>query len=81
MNGTRLIVLSLHDHFINAKILTGTHKIDRVHIPRIDLAQSETHGRTIKWTIKELQSQCCMMGKRMSLRCHLLAANGWRLID
>ena len=28
----------------------------------------------------ELQSLSCMMGKMMSLRCHLLAANGWRLI-
>ena len=28
----------------------------------------------------ELQSQCCMMGKTMLLRCQLLAANGWRLI-
>ena len=30
---------------------------------------------------KELHSLCCMMGKTMSLRCHFLAANGWRLID
>ena len=30
---------------------------------------------------KELQSLCRMMGKTMSLRCHFLAANGWRLID
>ena len=29
----------------------------------------------------ELQSLCCMMGKMMSLRCHFLAANVWRLID
>ena len=29
----------------------------------------------------ELQSLCCMIGKIMSLRCHLLAGNGWRLID
>ena len=29
----------------------------------------------------ELQSLCCMMGKMMSLRCHLLAANGGQLID
>ena len=29
----------------------------------------------------ELQSLCCMMGKTMSLWCHFLAANGWRLID
>ena len=27
----------------------------------------------------ELQSLCCMMGKTMSLRCHLLAANGWQI--
>ena len=30
---------------------------------------------------RELQSLCCMMEKMMSLRCHFLAANGWRLID
>ena len=30
---------------------------------------------------RELQSLCCMMGKRMSLRCHFLAVIGWRLID
>ena len=29
----------------------------------------------------ELQSLCCMIGKMMSLRCHFLAANGWRLMD
>ena len=28
----------------------------------------------------ELQSLCCME-KTMTFRCHLLAANGWRLID
>ena len=30
---------------------------------------------------KEIKSRCCMMGKTMSLRCHFLAANGWRLRD
>ena len=30
---------------------------------------------------RELQSLCCMMGKTMSLRCHLLAANVWPIID
>ena len=30
---------------------------------------------------RELQSLCCMMGNMMSLRCHFLATNGWRLID
>ena len=29
----------------------------------------------------ELQSQSCMMGKTVSLQCHFLVANGWRLID
>ena len=29
----------------------------------------------------ELQSLCCLMGKTMSLQCHLFAANGGRLID
>ena len=28
----------------------------------------------------ELQPLCCMMGKTMSLRSHLLAANSWQLI-
>ena len=26
---------------------------------------------------EELQSLCCMMGKTVSPRCHLLSANGW----
>ena len=29
----------------------------------------------------ELQSLCCMIEKTMSLRCHLLTANGWRFIE
>ena len=28
---------------------------------------------------EELQPMCCIMGKTMSFRCHLLVANGWRL--
>ena len=30
---------------------------------------------------RELHSLRCMMGKTMSLQCHILAANDWRLID
>ena len=43
-----------------------------------------THRRIIKWTEsaeEELRLLCSMMGKTMPLRCHLWAANGWRLID
>lgn len=41
-NGTRLIIENLHTHFLDVKVLTGTNKGDRVFIPRIDLAPSET---------------------------------------
>ena len=36
---------------------------------------------TLSIFVKEkLQSLYCMMGKTMSLRCHLLTANSWRWI-
>lgn len=35
-NGTRLMVISLHSSVIEAEILVGTHKGQRVMIPRID---------------------------------------------
>jgi ATP-dependent exoDNAse (exonuclease V) alpha subunit len=40
-NGTRLIVHRLHDRVLDAEILTGTHKGERVLIPRIKLAPSD----------------------------------------
>ena len=42
LNGTRLKVLSLHQHFVAAEILTGSNKGDEVYIPRIDLETNET---------------------------------------
>ena len=41
LNGTRLIVLSLHQHFVEAEILTGSKKGNVVYIPRIDLESNE----------------------------------------
>ena len=38
-------------------------------------------NRLIIFAKGELQSLCCMMGKTMSPRWHLLATNGWQLID
>ena len=40
-NGTRLIVKSLRQHLIDAEVLTGRSKGQRVFIPRIDLKPSE----------------------------------------
>ena len=42
LNGTRLIVLSLHELFIHGKILSGSHKGQECFIPRIDILQSDT---------------------------------------
>lgn len=36
VNGTRLIVRGLQSHVLDAAIVTGSHKGDRVFIPRID---------------------------------------------
>jgi hypothetical protein len=51
-NGTRLIVRRLHDHFIDAEILTGTHKGDNVFIPRIKLAPSDV---SLPFTLERTQ--------------------------
>lgn len=42
-NGTRLTVNNLYDRFIDATIITGSHKGERVFIPRIELSPSETN--------------------------------------
>ncbi|ELQ73964.1 DNA helicase, Helitron [Trachipleistophora hominis] len=42
LNGTRLIVDELYNNFIIATIVTGTKKGNRVIIPRIEMALSET---------------------------------------
>lgn len=42
-NGTRLIVRRLHQHVLDAAILTGSNKGARVLIPRIRLAPSDTN--------------------------------------
>jgi ATP-dependent DNA helicase PIF1 len=41
-NGTRLVVTNLGDMLIEAKIMTGTHAGDTVHIPRICLTLKNT---------------------------------------
>jgi ATP-dependent DNA helicase PIF1 len=41
-NGTRLIITSLGDKFIEGQIMTGTHKSKIVLIPRISLALKNT---------------------------------------
>ena len=52
LNGTRLIVISLHEHFIAAKILTGSSKGDIVYIPKIDLQNNEN---VLPFTMKRRQ--------------------------
>ena len=42
-NGTRLIVHHLHEHIIDAELITGTHSGQRALIPRIILAPSDTN--------------------------------------
>lgn len=42
LNGTRLIVKSLHRNCVNAEIITGSNKGEEVCIPRIDLEPSES---------------------------------------
>lgn len=41
LNGTRLVVKNLHNNFIDAEIVTGTNRGERVFIPRIVLCPSE----------------------------------------
>ena len=42
-NGTRLIVHRLHEHTVDAEIITGACRGDRVLIPRIKLAPSDAN--------------------------------------
>jgi hypothetical protein len=51
-NGTRLIVHKLHERVLDAKIITGTHKGDRVLIPRIKLAPSDA---SLPFTLQRIQ--------------------------
>lgn len=41
-NGTRLTINKLYERFVDATIITGSHKGERVFIPRIDLTPTET---------------------------------------
>ena len=42
LNGTRLVVRSLHRNCIKAEIITGSNKGEEICIPRIDLEPSES---------------------------------------
>jgi hypothetical protein len=60
-NGTRLIVMRLQNHIIEAKILTGTHRGDLVFIPRIRLAPSiETLPFILERTQFPIRLSYCM---------------------
>lgn len=41
-NGTRLTINKLYERFLDATIITGSHKGERVFIPRIDLTPTDT---------------------------------------
>ena len=41
-NGTRLIIKAMHEHVIEAEIVTGSHAGERTLIPRLRLTPSET---------------------------------------
>jgi hypothetical protein len=51
-NGTRLILHRLHEHVLDAEILTGAFKGDRVLIPRIKLAPSDIN---LPFTLERIQ--------------------------
>lgn len=51
-NGTRLLILQLHNAFFTAKILTGSHSGQMVMIPRIKLIGAET---TMPFSISRIQ--------------------------
>lgn len=52
LNGTRLIVKSLHQNFIKATIVTGQYKNDEIAIPRIDLT---TNDQSLPFQMKRRQ--------------------------
>ena len=51
-NGTRLKVLSMHDNFIRAQIISGYNRGGVVFVPRIDLTPSDTN---LPFTLKRRQ--------------------------
>ena len=51
-NGTRLIIRRLHQHVLDAEILTGSHISQRVLIPRIKLAPSDVN---LPFTLQRIQ--------------------------
>jgi hypothetical protein len=51
-NGTRLIIHHLHEHVLDAEILTGAFKGGRVLIPRIKLAPSDVN---LPFTLQRIQ--------------------------
>ena len=51
-NGTRLIIHRMHSHVLDAEILTGSNKGNRVLIPRIALAPSDVN---LPFTLKRVQ--------------------------
>jgi hypothetical protein len=51
-NGTRMIIHRLHDRVLDAEVITGTNKGDRVLIPRIKLAPSDA---ALPFTLQRIQ--------------------------
>ena len=52
LNGTRLIVKSMYDNYLDLEIITGEKVRKRVLIPRIDLSPSDT---TLPFSFKRRQ--------------------------
>jgi ATP-dependent DNA helicase PIF1 len=52
-NGTRLVVMAVDKHIIDAEILHGTHVGDMVFIPRIQLSLSEDLSLPFKFKRKQ----------------------------
>ena len=51
-NGTRCVVKAMHDRFLELEVLTGTNKGERIILPRIDLAPTDSH---LPFILKRLQ--------------------------
>jgi hypothetical protein len=55
--GTRLIVRGMHERFLDLEVLTGSNKGERIFLPRIDLAPSDSH---LPFCLKRRQFPICL---------------------
>ena len=53
MNGTRLIIKKLMKYFVEAEVITGTHKGTTVCLPRLNLTPSDDSQHAIRFTRRQ----------------------------